>query len=296
MHGYSSHTFKLVDHHNNFKYVKFHIKTTAGAKNLFRERAGELLSKDPDYATRDLFFAIARGEYPSWDVCIQVMEPKDAESYKWNILDVTKVWPHKDYPLLKIGKIVLNRNPENYFAETEQSAFSPSHLVPGIEPTDDKMLQGRLFSYSDTHRHRLGANYLQIPINKPVHAKISHHQRDGFMSVDGNFGSLPNYEPNSFGGPFQVGPANGVTFLSHPVHGQTTRYVMPLLDLDFVQPGNLFRLQTPEAKARLIGNVVGHLKNAKKFIQARQISHFKKADKDYGQLIEKGILSSTVKV
>ena len=182
MDGFSSHTLKIVDAHGNFKYVKWHFKTNQSIKNLTAQQATEIAGKDSDYATRDLFNAIAKGDYPSWEVCLQIMEPADAAKYRWNIFDVTKVWPHKDYPLIKIGKMVLNRNPENYFAETEQAAFSPSHTVPGIDITHDRMLQGRLFSYPDTHRHRLGVNYHQIPINAPLYSKVNNYQRDGLMS------------------------------------------------------------------------------------------------------------------
>lgn len=298
MHGYGSHTFKIVDDNGSFKYVKFHIKSCKGFKTLTEEQALKLLSEDPDYSTRDLFNAISKGDLPTWDVCLQIMDPKDAQTYQWDILDVTKVWPHKDYPLIKIGKITLDRNPENYFAETEQSAFSPSHTVPGIEPSNDKMLQGRLFSYPDTHRHRLGVNYLQIPVNRPINSKVANYHRDGYMNVDDNFGSLPNYEPNSFGGPQQAGPSVAIT--NHPLndseHITTIRKLTPSSDIDFIQPGNLYRLQSPESKAHLVNNVVKHLKNAKKFIQERQLGHFKKADKEYGQRIEKGLMTATIKI
>jgi len=199
MNGYSSHTFKWVNKNGEEFYVKMHFKTDSGIKNLSAERASELSGKDPDYATRDLFNHIQSGQEATWTMNVQVMPVKDAELYRWNVFDVTKVWPHKDYPLQKVGKMVLNRNPENYFAEVEQAAFSPSHLVPGIEPTNDRMLQGRLFSYPDTHRHRLGVNYKQIPINCPY--RVSNQQRDGKMAVNGNGGSQPNYEPNSLGTP-----------------------------------------------------------------------------------------------
>lgn len=198
LNGYSSHTLKLVNEKGEFKYVKWHFKTDQGIKNLKASKAAELAGTDPDYATRDLFNSIERGEYPSWSVYIQVMNPEDAKKYRFNPFDVTKVWSHKvskafpqpksiayilyqDYPLHPVGKLTLNRNPENYFAETEQAAFSPSHIVPGIDITPDRMLQGRLFSYPDTHRHRLGPNYAQIPINQPQ-SRVANHQRDGQMA------------------------------------------------------------------------------------------------------------------
>lgn len=289
MDGFSSHTFKLVDKSGAYHFVKFHFKTNQGIKNLTTEKATQLVGTDPDYATRDLCTAIEKGDFPSWNVYVQIMKPEDALKYRWNILDVTKVWPHKDYPLILIGKLILNKNPENYFAETEQAAFSPSHLVPGIEPTADKMLQGRLFSYPDTHRHRLGPNYTQIPINTPKNANVKHHQRDGFMTVNGNFGSKPNYEPNSFGGPNQLGSQIGITYTPDLIQGNITRHVMSLTDDDFVQAGNLYRLSSAENKTHLVNNVAGHLQNAKKFIRERQVVNFKRADPEYGSRIEKRI-------
>ena len=159
MNGYSSHTYKWVNDKGEVHYVKYHFKTDQGIKNFSPQKAGELQSTNKDYATQDLFDNIAKGNFPSWTWYVQLIPEKEGENYKYDIFDVTKVVPHKDYPLIPVGKIVLNKNPENYFAEVEQSAFAPTHVVPGIEPSADKMLQGRLFSYPDTHRHRLGANY-----------------------------------------------------------------------------------------------------------------------------------------
>ena len=169
MNGYSSHTYKWVNAKGEVSYVKYHFKTDAGIKNFTGDEAAEMTKKDPEFATRDLFDHIAKGGVASWTWCIQIMPEAQALAFEWDVLDVTKVWPQKKCPLIPIGKMVLNRNPENYFAEVEQSAFAPTHTVPGIEPSNDKMLQGRLFSYPDTHRHRLGANYDQIPINCPSH-------------------------------------------------------------------------------------------------------------------------------
>ena len=159
--------------------------------------------KDKDFSTSDLYNEIAKKNFPSWTWYVQLMPEKDAENYRFDVLDITTVWPHEDYPLHKVGKMTLNRNPENYHAETEQSAFSPSHLVPGIEPSNDKMLQGRLFSYPDTHRHRLGKNYEQIPINCPYRARVASYVRDGAAVVNGNYGGAPNYEPNTANGPVE---------------------------------------------------------------------------------------------
>ncbi|KAJ2890168.1 catalase A, partial [Coemansia aciculifera] len=234
MHGYSSHTLKLVGADGSFHYVKWHFRTNQGIKNLSAQQAAELASSNPDYATQDLFEAIERGDHPSWTVYVQVFTEEEALKFKYNPFDVTKVVSQKEYPLHEVGRMVLDRNPENYFAEVEQAAFSPSHMVPGIAPSPDRMLQGRLFSYPDTHRHRLGANYLQLPINSPIQA-ARNQQRDGPMCYGGNGGRLPNYEPNSFGGPHQLPTARETDSVSK-VEGYIGRLSYSLTDEDFDQP------------------------------------------------------------
>jgi len=288
MNGYGSHTFKLVNKQGKVHYCKFHLKSDQGIRNLTREQAGELAGRDPDHATRDLFSAIARKEYPSWTMNLQVMPEEKAKSYRWNIFDVTKVWPHGDYPLIPIGRLTLNRNPENYFAEIEQVAFSPSHVVPGIEPSVDRMLQGRLFSYPDTHRHRLGVNYSQLPVNRPI-CPVSNYQRDGFMAIH-NGGNKPNYEPNSQNGPQAAGPA--VSFTSMELLGQTGRFPIALTKDDFLQPAKLFAIQDKEAQERMVNNIATHLCNAKPHIRKRQLEHFRKADKQWASRIEKAMAKS----
>jgi catalase len=287
MNGYGSHTFKWVNKNGEAFYVKWHFKTDSGVKNLTAAEADRLKSEDGDYATRDLFNHIARGGSATWTFQAQVMPEADAANYKWNIFDVTKVWPHGDYPLIPVGKLVLNRNPQNYFAETEQAAFSPGHMVPGIEPTNDRMLQGRLFSYPDTHRHRLGANYDQIPINCPFKARVSNNQRDGPMCVNGNKGAALNYEPNSFGGPVEN---KAFALSSFRVSGLVQRYRPAHPNCDFAQPGQLFRkVMNPQDRTNLIGNIVGHLKNANRDIQERQVKIFTKADGEYGARVAQGL-------
>ncbi|KAL8450920.1 hypothetical protein Emag_003026 [Eimeria magna] len=264
MNGYSSHTFKLVNHAGEVYLVKFHFKTNQGIRNLSGARAAELAGSDPDYATRDLFNAIDKGDYPSWTLFLQIMPAKEAESYRFNVLDVTKVWPHKDYPLIPVGQLVLNGNPSNYFQEVEQVAFSPGHLVPGIEASEDKMLQGRLFSYPDTHRHRLGANYDQIPVNAPRMCPLrALHNRDGAMCVNGNYGAAPNYEPNSCpGAPKECPDARpSAVFLSGVVGHHQQRHPND----DFEQAGALYRdVMGPEEREALIKNVANHLKHARR--------------------------------
>ena len=280
MNGYSSHTFKFVNKSNEVFLVKLHFKTDQGIKTFTASEASNKMQEDMDYSTRDLFDNIKKGNFPSWTYYIQVMPEKDAETYEWNVLDVTKVWPHKDYPLIKVGKLILNKNPENYFTETEQSAFSPSHLIPGIEPTNDKMLQGRLFSYPDTHRHRLGVNYQQIPINCPYRTLVRNHQRDGSMTVNGNGLKNINYEPNSFSG-----LKENKDYEQRPVKttGMTGRYQYNHPNSDYAQPGALFsRVMNDKDRNNLISNLSGNMKNAQTFLQERQVKIFYKCHTDYG--------------
>jgi catalase len=288
MHGFSSHTLKFVNKNGEVYFIKVHFRTDAGVKNLSSDSADKLKSTDPDYATRDLFNHIDSGKTADWTLYIQAMPEKDAEKYEWNILDITKVWPHKDYPLIKVGKMVLNKNPENYFAETEQSAFSPGHMVPGIEPSLDKMLQGRLFSYPDTHRHRLGVNYQQLPINCPykVTGGVRNYQRDGPMAYN-NQGKNLNYEPNSFNGPVaDVKYAQS----SFKVSGNSGRVKTAHRNDDFAQPGVLFsKVMDDQARTNLINNIVGNLKNAKLFLQERQVKVFHKVHPEFGMRLAQGL-------
>ncbi|RWS22735.1 catalase-like protein, partial [Leptotrombidium deliense] len=198
MNGYGSHTFKLVNESGEAVYCKFHYKSNQGIKNLDVKKAAILAGTEPDYAIRDLYNAIATDNFPSWTLYIQVMTFAQAEKWHFNPFDLTKVWPHSEFPLIEVGKIVLNRNPNNYFAEVEQLAFSPANFVPGIEASPDKMLQGRLFAYNDTHRHRLGANFHSLPVNRPICPVMNPTIRDGSYCYDNNGGEMPNYYPNSF--------------------------------------------------------------------------------------------------
>jgi catalase len=237
MNGYSSHTFKWVNEKGDVTLVKYHFKTDQGIKNFTPAELDAMTLKDKDFSTSDLYNEIAKKNFPSWTWYVQLMPEKDAENYRFDVLDITKVWPHEDYPLHKVGKMTLNRNPENYHAEVEQSAFNPSHLVPGIEPSNDKMLQGRLFSYPDTHRHRLGKNYEQIPINCPYRARVASYVRDGAAVVNGNYGGAPNYEPNSLNGP-KEDPS--VAWSKSAVSGQVGRYAYTHPNTYYEQPRTLW--------------------------------------------------------
>jgi catalase len=282
MNGYGSHTFKMVNGNNEPVYCKFHVKTNQGIRNLTRHEADELAGSDPDYAVRDLYDAIATGNFPTWTMYIQVMTFDEAEKFRWNPFDLTKVWPHSEYPLIPVGRVVLNRNPVNYFAEVEQAAFSPAHLVPGIEPSPDKMLQGRLFSYSDTHRHRLGTNYQQLPVNCPYNTKPRNYQRDGPQCFN-NQGDAPNYFPNSFSGPDVDKAAVESRFQPS---GDVARY-NSADDDNFTQTGIFWRKVLSEGeRAELVDNISSHLCHAQEFIQQRAVRNFGQADPDFGQRLQ----------
>jgi len=245
-----------------------------------QEEADRLAGSDPDYATRQLFEQIQKGECPRWTLHIQVMSEAEAESYRWNPFDLTKVWPHGDYPLIEVGVLELSRNPANYFADIEQAAFSPANVPPGISFSPCKMLQARLFAYADAHRYRLGANYERLPVNAPRATAACNYQRDGHMRFDSNGGGSPNYEPNSFGGP-KADPAYREPPLK--ISGDADRYEQKRgVDDDYVQPGNLYRLMPPEEQKRLIENIVASLKNAPASIQRNMVEHFRRADQGYG--------------
>jgi catalase len=287
MNGYSGHAFMWYNAEGEYFWVKIHFKTDQGIANLTQSESVRLAGEDPDHATRDLYDSIAKGDSPSWTVSVQIMTPEEAKTYRYDPFDITKVWPHGDYPLQPVGRMVLNRNPENYFADVEQAAFSPGNFVPGIAASPDKMLQGRLFSYHDTHRHRLGSNYHLLPVNSPRGTKESNYQRDGHMRSDGNAGGGPNYWPNSFGGP---APDPSLAPPAIDVEGMAARHEYELGDVDFEQPGVLYRkVMTDEAREHLVGNIVGHLGGAQKRIQLRQTALFYEVDADYGKRVATGL-------
>ena len=266
-------------------------QTKAGIQNLSAAEAAKLESTDPDYATRDLFEHIESGKEAVWDVMAQFIPVAAAQHYRFNIFDVTKVVCQKDYPLVPIGKMVLNRNPQNYFAETEQSAFAPAHLVPGIEPSPDRMLQARLFSYTDTHRHRLGPNYLQIPINCPYASKVTNHQRDGVAAVNGNGGAERNYGSNSYpknlSNPAEVPQAALSAF---KVEGTVGRFQHDHPNSDWEQPGIFWReVLNDQERRNLVENISGSLSGAKPATQARMIDVFTRVDKEYGRMVAEAL-------
>ena len=284
--GYGSHTYSFINDKDERFWVKFHFKTAQGIENFSAEEASRLTAEDSDWATRDLFERIERGDYPKWNFKVQIMPEEEAATYRWNPFDLTKVWPHKDYPLIDVGVVELNRNPANYFTDIEQAAFAPSNIVPGISFSPDKMLQARIFSYADAHRYRLGVNHHQLPVNQAKNAEVANNQRDGYMRyIDGGPGY--NYEPDSFGGP-KADPAYREPPLK--ISGDADRYDQPRgVDDDYIQPGNLFRLMTHEEQERLMDNIAGPLGTVSKEIQKRMIEHFTKADPKYGKGVKERI-------
>lgn len=285
MDGFSSHTFSLINADNRRVWVKWHFKTKQGIRNLSGAAAAHLAGINPDYAQQDLFAAIQRQENPAWRVCIQIMTEAQAEQFIFNPFDLTKVWPHADYPLLEIGELILNRNPENYFAEVEQAAFAPTNIVPGIDFSPDKILQARIFSYPDAQRYRIGANFQTLPVNQPK-CPFHHYQRDGAMRFDGNSGAQVNYEPNSFNA-----PSENSAYRSPPqkITGDIDRYDHRKNNDDYTQAGNLFSLMTQEERQRLIQNIVNSMRAIPREIQLRQIKHFLAADEDYGNGVAEGL-------
>jgi catalase len=285
MNGYSSHTYSLINAKGERTWVKWHFKTKQGIKNFTRAEAVKLAGEDPDYSQRDLFKAIDGGDFPKWRVCVQLMTEAQAAKFKYNPFDLTKVWPHGQYPLLEVAEMALDRNPANYFAEVEQAAYEPANMVPGMGHSPDKMLQARILSYPDAHRYRLGVNYAALEVNRPKCPMHTYH-RDGAMRFDANGGIGPNYEPNSFGGPVED-PA----YLDPMFHveGDAGRHNHRDGNDDYTQPGDLFRLMPADAKARLIDNIVTSMRSVPERIQRKQIEHFTKADPAYGRGVAEGL-------
>lgn len=279
MNGHSSHTYSFWNEAGERFWIKIHFLTQQGVEDLTDAQAEVLVGKDRESHQRDLFEAIARGDFPKWKMFVQVMPEADAETYRIHPFDLTKVWPKGDYPLIEVGEFELNRNPENFFADVEQAAFAPSNLVPGIGASPDRMLQSRLFNYADAQRYRLGTNFHQIPVNKarcPVHS----NHRDGIGRVDGNYGGLPHYEPNSYG-QWQEQPE----FREPPlkIRGDADYWNFREDDADyFSQPGAFFRSMNDAQKQRLFDNTARALGDAPDFIKQRHVENCTKADPAYG--------------
>lgn len=291
MNGYGSHTFQWVDAAGERVWVKFHFKTDQGIRCLAAAEAARVAGQNPQHLQQDLYAAIARGEFPSWTLHVQVMPDGDAASYRINPFDLTKVWPHGDYPLIELGRMVLDRVPDNYFATVEQAAFDPGHMVPGVGPSPDKMLQARLFAYGDAHRYRLGINHTQLSVNSPRGCPFDqgrNYGRDGAMRFNDNGGRAVNYEPNSFGGPVQSGEPLYAGLAAAP-GALSGSYATELREVDdFEQAGDLYRLMSPDEQERLVEAIAGSLAGVQRFaagdgIVERSIEHFRRADPEYGE-------------
>jgi len=283
MDGFGSHTYSLINDAGERVWVKWHFKTLQGIKNLTAAEAQRLAGVDPDYAQRDLFNAIATGDYPRWSVEIQVMDDARRAAWEaqtgWDAFDLTKVWPQGEFPRIPVGILELNRNPDNYHADVEQAALSPSNIVPGLGYSPDKMLQARLFAYHDAQLYRVGTNHQHLPVNRP-RCPFHNQQRDGAMAI-ANGGAAANYDAVRADVPAAGGFGHGDA--GWPVEGNAGRYDTRATDDHFTQAGNLFRLLTEEGKRNLIANIAGSLSNADAATQDRQIGHFLKADTAYGQ-------------
>jgi catalase len=280
MNGYGSHTFSLINDANERIWVKFHLKTQQGIKNLSNQEAGEVIGKCRESHQRDLFGSIEKGDFPKWTMKIQVMTDEQAKKHYHNPFDLTKVWPHSEFPLMDVGVLELNKNPDNYFADVEQAAFNPANIVPGIGFSPDKMLQGRLFSYGDAQRYRLGVNHHLIPVNKSKCPFLNMFHRDGQMRTDGNYGDTLGYEPNSYG-EWQDQPE----FKEPPLELSGAAYQWDHREDDddyYSQAGNLFRMMSKEQQKALFENTAGELEDAPKEIKIRHIKNCLQADKAYG--------------
>lgn len=288
MNGYGSHTYSFINEKNERFWVKFHFKTMQGIQCLTDEEAERIVSTDRESHQRDLFNSIEKGDNPKWRLMVQIMPEKDAEKTSYNPFDLTKVWPHGEYPLMEVGIMELNRNPENYFAEVEQAAFSPGNVVPGISQSPDKMLQFRIVSYGDAHRYRLGVNYESLPVNKPK-CPVHTYYRDGAMRFDGNEGGAVNYEPNSAGGPVED-PQYKEPPLA--ISGDADRYDHREGNDDFTQAGNLYRLLPDDEKQRLHQNLAKAMQGVPQEIIDRQLGHFEKADPAYAEGVRKALKES----
>ncbi|SDR35450.1 catalase [Pseudovibrio sp. Tun.PSC04-5.I4] len=282
--GYGSHTFSFVNKDGERFWVKFHFKTMQGHKHWTNSEAEKVVGKTRESTQEDLYGSIERGEFPKWKFYVQVMPEMEAENTPYNPFDLTKVWPHKDYPLIEVGTVELNRNPENYFAEIEQLALSPSNVIPGISFSPDKMLQARIFSYADAHRYRLGTHYEALPVNRPK-CPVTNYHKDGPMRFEPN-NSNPDayYEPNSF-----HGPKEDKSFSEPPlrIFGDGDKYDHREGNDDYKQPGDLFRLMNEAEQGRLMDNMAAAMQGVPEEIIKRQAMHCYRADPKYGEGVAK---------
>ncbi|HJV43894.1 catalase [Caulobacter sp.] len=277
MHGFGSHAYSFINAANERVWVKFHFKSQQGIRNWTNAEGAAVIAEDRESAQRDLFEAIERGDHPRWTFCVQIMTEAQAERTSYNPFDLTKVWPHAEFPLIEVGVLELNRNPDNYFAEVEQSSFSPSNIVPGIGFSPDKVLQARIFAYADAHRYRIGTHYEALPVNRP-RCPVNHYHADGAMRFDSPPRTDAWYEPNSFGGPVED---PSVAEPPLPIHGDADRFDHRAGNDDYSQPGALFRLMSPDQQRQLFDNIAAAMRGVPEAIIKRQLVHFHRADPAY---------------
>lgn len=291
MDGFGSHTYQWINAEGERFWVKYHFLTDQGNDYLTQAEADELAGSNPDFHREDLFNAIEEGNFPSWTLHVQVMPYEDAKTYRFNPFDLTKVWPHADYPLIKVGKLTLNRNPQNFFAEIEQAAFSPSNFVPGIAASPDKMLLGRIFSYPDAHRYRIGANFAQLPVNSAHAAPVNNYSIDGAMRYEFNTPETPTYAPNGFGGPHA--DANRAGEGSWESDGELVRAAATLHaeDDDFGQARTLYaETMNDDERARLVSNIAGHVGAVKSDeIRERAFKYWDSVHEELGARVRKAV-------
>jgi catalase len=285
MHGFGSHTYSLINASNERFWVKFHFKTLQGIENLTNKEAEAVIAKDRESNQRDLFESIKRKDFPRWKFLIQIMSEEEAKKAEFNPFDLTKVWSHKEYPLIEVGELVLNENPKNYFNEIEQASFSPSNVVPGISFSPDKMLQARIFSYADAHRYRVGTYYESLPVNRPI-VDVNTYYAEGSMNYEVKEPSDAYYEPNSFGGAVEDKSA-----LEPPleIEGDANRYDHRVGNNDFSQAGALFNLMSDVQKEQLFNNIAESMNGVPREIIDRQIALFDKVDPLYAQGVKKAL-------
>lgn len=283
--GFGSHTYSLINEQNERFWVKFHFKTKQGIQNYTNREAEAVVAKDRESSQRDLYEAIERGEYPKWNFQIQIMSNEEAKNCPFNPFDLTKVWPHANYPLIEVGEIELNKNPDNYFMQVEQSSFSPSNVVLGISWSPDKMLQARIFSYADAHRYRIGTHYEMLPVNRPI-VEVNTYHMDGSMNFSEPSASKAYYEPNSF-----EGAVENRDFLEppFPVDGDGDRYNHREGNDDFSQPRALFTLMNASQKEQLFSNIADAMDGVEQNIRDRQIALFEKVHPDYAAGVKKAL-------
>jgi catalase len=288
MNGYGSHTFMWVNAEGKRVWVKYHFKTEQGVQNYTGPEARAMAGEDPDVHRRDLFQSIERGDFPAWRLEMQIMPFEDAATYRFNPFDLTKIWPHSDYPPITIGRLVLDRNPANFFAEIEQAAFEPSNMVPGIGPSPDKMLLGRIFSYHDTHLYRIGTNYQQLPVNRPQ-SEVHSYNQDGHMRY-AHRDNQPVYAPNSYGGPAADPRYSDPSWLVEAGELVREAYTLHAEDDDFTQAGMLYRnVMTQTDRDHLVDNIVFHMSGVEPVVLERAVNLWRKVDADLGSRIALGV-------